>query len=88
MIKKQEVVVKYGLSRRELEVLTLAARGLPNRRIAWALRLAEATVKRHLANFYPKLGAGSRSEATRKAIIEGWLTAQDLAWDARDQGKD
>ena len=85
---EQEETAKYGLSRRELEVLTLAARGLSNRQIANTLRLAEATVKRHLANLYPKLGVGSRSEATRKALIEGWLDVGDLAQDVGDQGTD
>ena len=84
---EQEETAKYGLSRRELEVLTLAARGLSNRQIANTLRLAEATVKRHLANLYPKLGVGSRGEATRKALTEGWLDVRDLDQDARDQGQ-
>ena len=41
-----------GLSERETEVVVLAARGLSNRLIAKELQLAEATVKRHLANIY------------------------------------
>ena len=85
--EEQKETAKYGLSRRELEVLTLAARGLSNRQIANALRLAEATVKRHLANLYPKLGVGSRGGATRKALTEGWLDVRDLDQDARDQGQ-
>jgi DNA-binding NarL/FixJ family response regulator len=79
----QERIATYGLSKRELEVLTLAARGFSNRQIAHALCLAEATVKRHLANLYRKMRVHSRSEATRKAFIEGWLTIQDLAPDVR-----
>jgi DNA-binding NarL/FixJ family response regulator len=79
ILAEQDGIAKYGLSRRELEILTLAARGLLNRQIAHNLHVAEATVKRHLANIYPKLGVSSRTEATRKAFIEGWLTAQDLA---------
>ena len=79
----QERIAKYGLSQRQLEVLTRAARGFSNRQIAHALCLAEATVKRHLANLYPKMRVHSRSEATRKAFIEGWLTIQDLAPDVR-----
>jgi ATP/maltotriose-dependent transcriptional regulator MalT len=49
------------LSARELEVLLLSARGLSNRQISWALHLSEATVKRHLANIYPKMGVSSRA---------------------------
>lgn len=67
-----------GLSARELEILLLVARGLSNRQIALSLRVAEATVKRHLANVYPKMGVGSRGEATRKALSEGWISARDV----------
>ncbi|HKH75702.1 MAG TPA: response regulator transcription factor [Rubrobacteraceae bacterium] len=66
------------LSSRELEVLLLVARGLSNRQVAQALHLSEATVKRHLANIYPRIGVSSRGEATRKALSEGWISALDL----------
>ncbi len=66
------------LSGRELEVLLLAARGLSNHQIAVALHLSEATVKRHLANIYVKIKVNSRSEATRKALSEGWISARDV----------
>ena len=65
-------------SARELEIMLLAARGLSNRQIATTLTISEATVKRHLANLYAKMGVGSRSEATSKALLEGWMTARDL----------
>jgi DNA-binding NarL/FixJ family response regulator len=87
VLVEQEETAKYRLSRRELEVLTLAARGLSNRQIANTLPLAEATVKRHLANLYRKLGVVSRGEATRQALTEGWLDVRDLGQDARDRGR-
>src|SRR3712207_4504405 len=65
-------------SGRELEILLLAARGLSNRQIAASLSLSEATVKRHLANLYSKLNVGSRGEATRKALSEGWITTEEV----------
>jgi DNA-binding NarL/FixJ family response regulator len=58
------------LSKRETEIVVLAARGLPNCRIARELHIAEATVKRHLANVYEKMGVHSRTEAVRKALEE------------------
>jgi DNA-binding NarL/FixJ family response regulator len=67
-------------SGRELEILLLAARGLSNRQIAASLTLSEATVKRHLANLYAKMEVSSRSEATRKALSEGWFTAGDVTY--------
>ena len=65
------------LSARELEILLLASRGLSNRQISTSVRLAEGTVKRHLANTYHKMGVGSRGEATRMALFEEWITIQD-----------
>jgi DNA-binding NarL/FixJ family response regulator len=65
-------------SGRELEILLLAARGLSNRQIAASLSLSEATVKRHLANLYAKLNVGSRGEAARKALSEGWITTEEV----------
>jgi DNA-binding NarL/FixJ family response regulator len=69
------------LSGREQEILLLAARGFSNRRISHALHISEATVKRHLANVYEKMGVGSRGEASQKALSEGWITAGDLTRD-------
>ena len=67
-----------GLSARELEVLVLVARGLSNARVASSLHISEATVKRHLANVYEKIGAHSRTEATRKALDEGWISEANI----------
>ena len=66
------------LSARELEVLVLAARGLSNRQISASLHLSEATVKRHLANAYPKMEVGSRGEAVREALTRDWITIEDF----------
>jgi DNA-binding NarL/FixJ family response regulator len=66
------------LSGRELEILLLAARGMSNRQIAVSLHLSEATVKRHLANIYPRIGVSSRGEAVRKALSNRWITARDI----------
>jgi DNA-binding NarL/FixJ family response regulator len=65
-------------SGRELEILLLASRGLSNRQIAASLHISEATVKRHLANLYAKIRVSSRSEATHKALLQGWISALDL----------
>jgi DNA-binding NarL/FixJ family response regulator len=62
-----------ALSERETEVLVLAARGLPNARIAEELGISEATVKRHPANVYQKIGVRSRSEAVRMPLMEQWI---------------
>ncbi len=66
------------LSRRQLQVLRLAASGMKNIEVAEELHVAETTVKRHLADVYKKLGVGSRGEAARKAMAEGWISASDV----------
>ncbi len=67
-----------GLSRRELEVLLMVARGMSNHQIAISLHLSEATIKRHLANIYPKIGVSSRGEAVRTALTRGWISPRDI----------
>ena len=56
----------------------LVSRGLSNDQIAHELHLAEATVKRHLANVYQKIGAGSRSEAVRMALMKQWIRLGEI----------
>jgi DNA-binding NarL/FixJ family response regulator len=67
-----------ALSDRELEVLVLVARGLSNRQVARELHISEATVKRHLANIYEKIGVGSRSDAVRTALAEQWIGFHEI----------
>ncbi len=65
-------------SRREMEILLLAARGMSNRDIASRLEISESTVKRHLANLYPKMEVSSRGEAVRKALENEWFTIREI----------
>jgi DNA-binding NarL/FixJ family response regulator len=78
MIEEAEEGSGGVLSVREMEILILVARGLSNRQIASALTVTETTVKRHLANVYPKMGVASRGEAVRKALFENWITIGDF----------
>jgi DNA-binding NarL/FixJ family response regulator len=66
------------LSVRELEILLLAARGLSNEHIASSLHISEATVKRHLANVYIKMGVHSRGEASKEALLREWITIEEV----------
>ncbi len=50
------------LSGREFEIATLAVGGLSNREIAEQLFIASATVARHIANIFTKLGVSSRAQ--------------------------
>lgn len=50
------------LSRREIEVARLAAKGYTNAQIAQTLYISSETVKRHMASIFEKLGIESRKE--------------------------
>ena len=67
------------LSKREMEILKLAARGMNNQDIANQLYLSRRTIQSHLANIFRKMNVGSRTEATIQAFGRGWLTPDDIA---------
>jgi DNA-binding NarL/FixJ family response regulator len=83
--EEKEEKAKGGLTKREREILLLLVRGRTNRQVAHVLNLSEATVKRHLANLYPKIGVASRTGAIRKALLEGWISVRDIT-DPSDDG--
>jgi ATP/maltotriose-dependent transcriptional regulator MalT len=60
---RQEAVSDGPLSTREQQVLDLVADGASNAEIAWRLRIAPGTVKKHLEHIYAKLDVGSRTGA-------------------------
>jgi DNA-binding NarL/FixJ family response regulator len=61
----------FGLSGREIDVLSAAARGRSNKQIATALHISEATVKTHLLHIYAKLGVDDRTAAVTTALEHG-----------------
>jgi DNA-binding NarL/FixJ family response regulator len=61
------------LTAREVEVLSLVARGLSNGEIAQELFIGEATVKSHLLHVFDKLGVSDRTAAVTTAIQKGIL---------------
>lgn len=56
-----------SLTKRELQVLRLIARGLSNKEIALQLIVSEHTVHRHIANIFAKLNLPSRAAAATYA---------------------
>jgi len=58
----------FGLTKREMEVLTTLAEGLSNKEIACKFSLSEDTVKHHLTSVFEKVGVGSRLELALFAI--------------------
>ncbi|MCO5993959.1 response regulator [Actinoallomurus rhizosphaericola] len=63
------------LSRREIDVLRLVARGRTNAEIGRELLISEATVKTHLLRAFGKLGVSDRTAAVTAAIERGILPA-------------
>ncbi len=61
------------LTDRELEVLSLAAKGYTNKAIGVQLGISDRTVQGHLAKSFNKLQASSRTEAVMRAVSLGWL---------------
>ena len=60
-----------SLTARELDVLTLLARGRSNADIAAALFLSPKTARNHVSNILGKLGASTRAEAVARARDAG-----------------
>ena len=62
------------LTERELEVLSLAAKGFTNEAIGVQLGISDRTVQGHLAHIFDKLQASSRTEAVMRAVSLGWIS--------------
>ncbi len=72
-VGNQAALARSGLTRREYEVLRLAAQGRTNPEIAETTGLARNTVKTYLQSALHKLGARNRVEAIGKASEAGLL---------------
>jgi DNA-binding NarL/FixJ family response regulator len=65
-----------GLTQRELQMVSMIARGLVAKEIAHELRISEKTVRNHISNIYRKLGIFDRSQAVLYAIRKGLVAAE------------
>lgn len=66
----------FGLTPRELEVVSLITEGSTNKHIAQTFGISEETVKRHLTNIFNKLGVGNRLELALFALNHSLLPAE------------
>jgi DNA-binding CsgD family transcriptional regulator len=62
-----------GLTRREIEVLVLVARGASNRHVADSLGITPRTAGSHIEHIYTKIGVSTRAAAALFAIQHGLL---------------
>jgi DNA-binding NarL/FixJ family response regulator len=58
----------FGLTRRELEIVSTIVAGYTNREIAQRFSLSEDTVKHHLTHIFDKLGVSNRLELAMFAV--------------------
>jgi DNA-binding NarL/FixJ family response regulator len=59
---------KFGLTPRELEIVSAVVAGYSNREIAGYFKISEDTVKHHLSNIFDKLGVSTRLELALFAV--------------------
>ena len=64
-----------GLTTREIEVLALLVRGLPNKQIAAALAVSTRTVGSHIEHIFTKIGVSTRGSAAMYAMRHGIVDA-------------
>jgi DNA-binding NarL/FixJ family response regulator len=61
----------FGLSQRELQILTQLHKGTPLKEFAESLFITESTLKTHLSSIYRKLDVKNRVQAIEKAKSSG-----------------
>lgn len=59
---------KFGLTPRELEIVSAVVAGFANKEIAGYFKISEDTVKHHLSNIFDKLGVSTRLELALFAV--------------------
>jgi DNA-binding NarL/FixJ family response regulator len=59
---------RYGLTPRELEIISAVVAGYANKEIAEHYKISEDTVKHHLSNIFDKLGVSTRLELALFAV--------------------
>lgn len=58
----EPIFLKYGVSKREQEIIRLILQGKSNREIERELFISQSTVKNHAYNIFQKTGVKSRYE--------------------------
>jgi two-component system nitrate/nitrite response regulator NarL len=70
----------YGLTRREVEIMTKIASGSSNRQVGQEFCISERTVKHHLTNIFSKIGVSSRLQLALFAVSHHLTSGQDTSF--------
>ncbi|GGI17897.1 response regulator transcription factor [Gottfriedia solisilvae] len=73
IVPADDTPLKKLLTRRELEILHLLAKGYTNIQIGSELFISDKTVKNHVANLLNKLEVQDRLNAVIKAVKNNWI---------------
>jgi two-component system, NarL family, nitrate/nitrite response regulator NarL len=73
--KIKALMLKFGLTKREMQILALIVAGRTNLQIAKQFSISEQTVKHHVTNMFDKTGVCNRLELTLFAIHNGLITS-------------
>ena len=63
----------HPFSPREFQVITLVAKGMTNKEIAYHLGLSERTIQFHVNSIFNKTDTSSRTEAVALAMRNKWI---------------
>lgn len=73
-VPDEKALLKFGISKREWEVLALISEGLSNQEIADRLFVSLNTIKTHSSNLFEKLDVKRRTQAIEKGKRLGILS--------------
>jgi two-component system nitrate/nitrite response regulator NarL len=71
----------FGLTKRELEIVSTVVAGFSNKAIAKKLKISEDTVKHHVTNVFDKTGVYNRLELALFAIHHGLTRSPSENWE-------
>jgi two-component system nitrate/nitrite response regulator NarL len=65
----------YGLTRREVDIITKIASGRSNKEVGEEFAISERTVKHHLTNIFGKVGVSSRLQLALFAVNQHFMSS-------------
>jgi DNA-binding NarL/FixJ family response regulator len=65
----------YGLTRREVDIITKIASGRSNKEVGEEFAISERTVKHHLTNIFSKVGVSSRLQLALFAVNQHFMSS-------------